>query len=246
MGQIGKVFAEGLLRERHPVFPVLRGMSLAEARSAVPDPELVLLSVGENELPPLLASIPPAPSPRLVLVQNELLPGVWERHGHAPSVAVVWFEQKAGQALKEVLPTVLFGPAAPALVAALGRVGVQTRTLTSDSELLFELVLKNLYILVLNLAGLAVGGTVQELWERHGELALAVSHEVLDVQEALTARPLPRQALLDGLLRACAADPAHGCRGRSAPERLARTLEHAEHHGLSVPTLRRLGREHMA
>lgn len=244
LGQVGKVFAEGLLREGYPVFPVLRGMPLADALRAVPNPELVLLSVGENDLEPLLAGVSPAPALRLVLVQNELVPAVWEQHGHAPSIVVVWFEQKAGQPLKEVLPSVIFGPAAPVLTAALHRVGVRTRTVASEAELLFELVLKNLYILVLNLAGLAVGGSVRELWEEHAELALAVSRDVLDLQEALTGRALPRDALIAGLRHACAADPAHGCRGRTAPERLARALDQAARHGLAVPTLRQLARDH--
>ncbi len=40
------------------------------------------------------------------------------------------------------------------------------------------------------------------------------------------------------MLRAFDGDPAHRCMGRSAPARLARALEHAEHLRLPVPTLR--------
>jgi hypothetical protein len=53
---------------------------------------------------------------------------------------------------------------------------------------LFELVLKNLYILTTNIAGLAIetGSTVDELRNNHLKLMRDVSSDILKLQSALT------------------------------------------------------------
>ena len=59
MGELGGFFAPGFLKSGYPVVPVLRGMALASVSSELPNPELVLVAVGESELHPLLESIAP-------------------------------------------------------------------------------------------------------------------------------------------------------------------------------------------
>jgi hypothetical protein len=49
---------------------------------------------------------------------------------------------------------------------------------------------------------------------------------------------------MSGLLEAIAADPHHGCAGRSAPLRLKRALHHADAAGLAIPELRRIAAAH--
>jgi hypothetical protein len=112
--------------------------------------------------------------------------------------------------------------------------------LGSEAELLRELILKNLYILTTNIAGLVVGGTVGELWEQHQALARSVADEVLSIQEWLGGVSLVREPMLTELAGAFAADSAHQCTGRSAPARLARALGHADAAGLAVPKLREI------
>ena len=109
--------------------------------------------------------------------------------------------------------------------------------------MLFELVLKNLYILTTNIAGLRSGGTVDELWRHHQPLARAVAADVIDLQEALTGQRFDREALIEGMLEAFDGDPQHRCMGRSAPARLERALAHADRLGLAVPTLREIAAE---
>lgn len=247
IGELGRVFARGLLRAGHPVFPVTRRVPLAERASEGVEPELVLVTVGEANLGPLLAEVPEAYRDRLGLVQNELLPRDWQAHGlPTPTVAVVWFEKKPGRPVNIVLPTVLYGPGAALLEEALGEVDIPTRRAADEGALLTALVEKNLYILTTNLAGLRSGGTVLELWRDHRPLAEAVAREVLDVQDFLTEQELPREALMSALGRAIEADPEHKCTGRSAPVRLARAIGHADSAGLAVPTLRAIAREQPA
>lgn len=245
IGELGAVFARGLLRCGHPVYPITRDMDIAAEATALPQPRLVLLAVAEKDLHASLRAIPQSWRERLALLQNELLPRDWEAAGlPRPTVISVWFEKKAGQDPKVLLPSPAFGPQAPVLVDALVSIGIAARVLTTDTHLLFELVRKNVYILTTNIAGLAVGGTVSELWRDHEALTRAVALDVIDLQEHLTGQRLDRDALIAGMLEAFAGDPQHGCKGRSAPERLRRSLQLADTAGVAVPTLRQIAARH--
>lgn len=243
IGELGAVFARGLLRRGHPVYPITRDMDLAAEAVALPQPRLVLLAVAEKDLHATLRGIPQTWRDRLGLLQNELLPRDWLDAGVSrPTVISVWFEKKKGQDAKVLLPSPAFGPHAGLLCAALEGIGIAARELADETQLLFELVRKNVYILTTNIAGLAVGGTVAELWRDHEQLARAVASEVIDIQAALTGREHARDALIAGMREAFAGDPQHGCRGRTAPERLQRALRQADAAGLAVPTLREIAR----
>lgn len=244
VGEMGGVFARGFLRAGHPVFPVTRAMDLNAAAMAVHDPVLVLVAVAEADLHPVLAELPEAWRDRVALLQNELLPRDWRRHGlERPTVISVWFEKKRGREAKVILPSPAHGPGAGLLATALERLDIPARVLDGEAELLEELVLKNLYILVSNICGLTVGGTVGELWQAHRGLALEVAADVLALQEHLTGHGLDHERLVAGLAEAFAADAAHQCQGRSAPQRLQRALEQADAAGLAVPALRRIRAE---
>ena len=134
----------------------------------------------------------------------------------------------------------MFGPAADLLKTSLGTLDIPVRVLADDSELLFELVLKNVYIVTTNCAGLVTGGTVSELWANHRELAESVAREVIQIQSTLTGQEFQAEALIEGMLQAFEGDPDHGCMGRSAPARLARALQQADKAGLEVPQLREI------
>ena len=100
--------------------------------------------------------------------------------------------------------------------------------------------MKGMYILVSNICGLKVGGTVATLWRDHQELARDVAADVLDIQESLTGALFDREALIAAMVTAFEGDPEHKCMGRSAPQRLARAIAHADAAGLEVPALRAL------
>jgi len=241
LGQLGRVFAGGLLRIGHTVVPVNRGDDMATLAQAHPAPELVLVAVAENDLHAVLAALPAAWKPRAALIQNELLPRDWLAHGYAdPTVISVWFEKKKGIDARPLIASTVAGPGAALLCRALVSIDLPCRKIGQGDELLFELVRKNVYILTTNLAGLKTGGTVSQLWAQHEAFARQVAGEVMDIQDALTGVAHDRDTLIAGMLEAFDGDPAHSCTGRSAPARLARAIQHADEFGLAVPTLRAL------
>jgi ketopantoate reductase len=241
IGEMGGVFARGLLRTGHPVYPITRGADLVAAARDLPAPELVLVAVAEKDLHAVLENMPPAWRTRIALLQNELLPRDWEQHHLArPTVISVWFEKKPGQDATVLLPSPVYGPHADILQASLASIGIPARVLANAGELLFELVVKNVYIVTTNCAGLVTGGSVSELWSQHRELVDAVAREVISIQEALTGQAFTADDLIRGMLAAFDGDPDHKCMGRSAPARLARALQQADAAGLAVPRLREI------
>ena len=241
LGQLGRVIAGGLLRAGHVVVPVNREDDLMAVAGRWPQPDLALVAVGENDLHPVLAALPDVWRDRVGLLQNELLPRDWQAHGiDEPTVISVWFEKKQGIDAKPLLPSPIYGPEAWLLLRAFEAIALPVRELAEAAQLRWELVRKNLYILTSNIAGLEVGGDVGALWAEHEALARAVATDVLDVQDWLVGQACDRERMLAGMLEAFAADPAHGCAGRSAPARLRRALHHADAAELAVPTLRRI------
>lgn len=242
IGELAGVFAHGFLRRGHPVYPVTRDTDRGAMSSELPGPALCLVTVREGDLEEALSSLP-APWRHVVgLVQNDLVPSQWEKHHLDPTVAVVWFEKKAGRPVTVIRPTIVGGPGADMLVAALAAVHIPAEVAVDRRRLIDALVAKNLYIGVANIAGLelAAGATVGELWAQHRSLAEGVAADVLSLQEALVGETLDRRPLLDDLAAAIAADPAHGATGRTARQRLDRALAVATDHQVAVPTMQRI------
>jgi ketopantoate reductase len=241
VGEMGGVFARGLLRSGYPLYPVTRDMDMQAIANTLPAPELVLVAVAEKDLHPTLDRIPAPWRDRLVLLQNELLPRDWQGYPFTdPTIISVWFEKKRGQDAKVLLASPAYGPRAATLKQALGSLDIPCRVADSFEEMVFELLRKNVYILTTNIAGLETGGNVQALWRDHQPLARAVADEVMDIQATLVDQPLPRERLLAGMVEAFEGDPQHKCMGRSAPARLQRALELADAAGIAAPTLRRI------
>lgn len=242
LGQLGRVFAGGLLRAGGVIVPVNRGDDLGALAAQHPDPALVLVAVAEPDLHIVLNALPAVWKSRVGLIQNELLPRDWQAHDLPnPTVMSVWFEKKKGMDAKSLIASPVAGPQSGLLVRALQAIDLPAREVQAGAELLFELVRKNIYILTTNIAGLKTGGTVSVLWRDHEFFARQVVHEVMDIQDGLTGVQHDRNKLIAGMLEAFDGDPQHGCTGRSAPARLARALQHADQAGLAVPTLRSLG-----
>ncbi|MDP2963324.1 MAG: hypothetical protein Q8N54_11250 [Sulfurimicrobium sp.] len=241
LGQLGRVFAGGFLRSGFVVVPVNRGDDLDIVAARHPEPLLVLVAVAEPDLHTVLAALPPQWKRRIGLIQNELLPRDWERHGVInPTVIPVWFEKKKGSDAKPLIPSPVFGPATEAVLAALQSIDIPCREIPSEQDLAYELVRKNVYILTTNIAGLRSGGNVGDLWRQQREFASSVAQEVVQIQDWLTGQKNDLARLIEGMAEAIEADPGHLCTGRSAPARLARALQHADEARLVVPILRRI------
>jgi hypothetical protein len=240
IGEMGGVFARGLLRTGHPVYPITREMPPGRwARGEGPDPQAMMVAVGEQDLQAVLQQVPSAWRDRLVLLQNELLPRDWQQHGLTdPTVISVWFEKKPGREVKVLMPSVVYGPQADLVQQALAAVQIPCRQVVNGDDLLFELIVKNLYILTVNIAGLVVGGNVHALWNRHQALAREIAGEVLDVQFWLAGKVFSRDKLTAAMVKAFEGDPEHQCLGRSAPVRLRRLLQQAQEAGIKANKLR--------
>ena len=241
VGEMGGVFARGILRTGHPVIPVTRDMDMQVVAEKYPEPILALVSVAENDLHPVLKDLPAAWHGCLGLLQNELLPRDWEQYNYIkPTVISVWFEKKKGQDFKVLIPSPAFGPQADLLVNALATLDIPARTLSNADELLDELVIKNVYILTTNICGLVTKGNVDDLWNNHHQLAREVANEVIDIQEWLTNSKFDREKLIQGMVEGINGDLQHNCMGRSAPARLERALQQAEKASLIVKKLREI------
>jgi len=239
IGELGAVFARGFLKTGFTVVPVNRNTAMSQVARGAPEPALVLIAVGEAVLPSVLTEVPEIWRDRLLLIQNELLPPSWASYDLVdPTVASVWFEKKAGQDSKVIIPTPVTGPASTIVVEALASIGIPAREVDSEA-MVTELVAKNLYILTSNIAGLdlPVGTTVGDLWSHHREHAESVVDDVLSLQEALVGHQLDRPELVGSMEAAFAGDPDHKAMGRSAPARLERALLQASELGIDVPNL---------
>ncbi len=206
------------------------------------NPELVLLAVAEADLHEQLANVPDIWKDRLVLLQNELLPRDWQQYGLDPTVISVWFEKKKGQDSKVIIPSPVYGKHAQQVADALASIDIAATVLADEAALLHELVLKNVYILTTNIAGLEVGGNVGQLWHDHKAIANDVASDVIALQEVLTGQKLNRQALIEGMVEAFNGDREHMCMGRSAPSRLLRALTLAAENDLTLNTLLRISK----
>ena len=243
VGEIGSVFSRGFMRLGYPVYPVVRDMDMSAVAAEVAEPELVLIAVGEADLHNVLSAVPQAWRDRLVLIQNELLPGDWQQYDLSPTVISVWFEKKKGMDSKVLIPSPVYGDHAQLVSNALASLDIATVVLDSAEALLHELVLKNVYILTTNIAGLRVGGNVGELWDKHQDFARAVAGQVIQLQEKLTTSSLDTESLIAGMLVAFNGDLNHGCMGRSAPARLARVLSLAKQHNLNLSLMQEIADE---
>ncbi len=242
LGEIGSVFARGFLRLGYTVHPVTRELEMQTIADEIPAQELVIIAVGEADLSEQLSKIPDVWKDRLVLLQNELLPGDWQKYALEPTVISVWFEKKKGQDSKVIIPSPVYGQHAQLVIDALASIDIAAIKVSDDAALLHELVLKNVYILTTNIAGLEVGGNVGQLWDEHNDIANMVAGDVIRLQEMLTGKTLNHTALIAGMVNAFNGDREHMCMGRSAPVRLQRALMQAAENGLSLPTMERISK----
>lgn len=244
VGELGGVFARAFLRAGHPVYPVTRSMPLNQTLEQMPPPALTLVGVGEKDLPAVLQELSADNRSSLGLLQNELLPETWQSNDVVdPTVISVWFEKKKGMDVKVLRPSPLFGPQMEVMATALESIGIPCRRLAADTELLLELVVKNVFVYMINICGLKTGGTTGTLWAEHNELAQRVAAEIIDLQEALTATHFSRSALMEGVAEGVAGDPEHNCMGRSAPARLTRFLAMADQAGTKADMVRSIQAE---
>ena len=242
IGELGSVFSRAFLKNNHAVYPITRSTDIDELKASI-DPELILVCTAEGDLQSALSSIPDKWKDRVAMMQNELLPRDWETHNFTnPTAISVWFEKKKGMDSKVLISSPAFGPKAQILADSLALIDIPAHVVANEDKLLFELVLKNLYILTTNIAGMTIesGSNVNDLRNQHLALMREVSADVLKLQSALTGKTFNDVELEQGMIKAFEGDLKHGCMGRSALARLDRALELANEFNLEVPTLQKI------
>ena len=180
IGELGGVFAGAFLHAGYPVYPVTRQMDIDQAAKMMPDPQLVLVAVAEKDFPPVMQTLPAPWRNRIGLLQNELLPRDWQSYRiDDPTVISVWFEKKKGMDTNELIPSRVYGPQAKLIAGALHGIDIACEVLSTEEDLLYELVRKNVFVFTINIAGLvlAEGTDTATLWAQHHELALAIADE---------------------------------------------------------------------
>ena len=241
LGEMGSVFARAILKLGHPIYPVSRKTDMNALAKEIPNPFMVLNSVGESDLQASLKNIPAAWRNCVALLQNELLPRDWGIHPFSePTIISVWFEKKKGQDSKVLIPSPCFGPKASMLVNALATIDIPAVEKSSAEEMENELLIKNVYILSTNISGLVTKGNVEDLWNNHNDLAIEVANEVMDIQSSLVGHELQRDKLIQGFKVGIDGDLAHMCMGRSAPGRLERAIDQANAAGIKVDKLKEI------
>lgn len=237
MGQLGRLFAEGLCASGVGVVPVLRTQQLTtQSALLTSSPEVVLVAVGERDLDAALASIPDALRDRVALLQNDLCL-VEHRFSAPPTVAVVWVERKPGKTTRALASTPVGGPHAAVLTRALTAIGLPAHVV-DDEALATALVTKNVFIAVTNLVGSVPDWrceTTGALLDTDPAFLTDLVDEALAVETARWARSFDHLAVLQAVRAACAADLAHVCAGRSAPARITTFAARAQRLGVDAP-----------
>ncbi|SFR50730.1 hypothetical protein [Thiomicrospira sp. ALE5] len=245
LGELGSVFARGALKQGYRVTPVLRHTD-TDALASHTNPVAVIVCVGEQDLSSTLANLPNAWHDKLVLIQNELLPKDFQTLTPEATVISVWFEKKKGMDSKVVQSSPVYGQQAQLIIELLASLDLPAYALASAAELEYQLALKNVYILSTNIAGLVVGGDVNELAQTHRDLLSAVVTDVMALQQAQINQTLDVDQVMNDLLQAFKGDPDHKCMGRSAPARLARALKQGQSLGLELTTLNKIAAQTQA
>ena len=243
IGELGGVFARAFLRNGLPVYPITRSMDISDQAGRIPQPKLVLVAVAEKDFKAVMATIPDPWRNCIGLLQNELLPRDWKAYDITrPTIISVWFEKKKGRECRVLIPSPVHGPKAGLIAESLKAIEIPSNVLSSEEELLYELVLKNVFILTINIAGMVLpeGTTTETLWTQHNELARTIAADVIDIQEWLTEATFQRNKLFDSLAEGVYGDPQHICKGRTARERLTRVLVIADEAGLQIPRIKAL------
>lgn len=243
IGELGGVFAKAFLHYGYPVYPVTRTMNINEESENLPNPQLVLVAVAERDFSSVMANIPPQWRDAVGLLQNELLPSNWETHGiKQPTVISVWFEKKRGMDCNVLIPSRVYGPKAELIANSLESINISSRILSSEEDLLYELVRKSVFVFTINIAGLVLNEntTTGILWQEHNELARNIADDVMAVLQSKIGRTLQPNRLIDGMIEGINGDPDHKCKGRSAQDRLYRLTAIADKADLPVPTIRKI------
>jgi hypothetical protein len=240
VGELGKLYGAAALRAGLRVTPVVRSTNVEDVWQATPEHTPILVAVGEADLEPVLEYLPAARKRDAILLQNELFPARWRRHGLEPTVMIPWLLRKRGQPELVARATPVYGQYT-SLVAELHRaLGLDVEPLHSEAELAQALVDKYTFILTVNALGLLGDFTLGEWAAREPERIEVLSREAAALGQALCEHPIDAEASVRATQQGLEGMAPMRARGRSASERVRRAVGQAAAFGLELPALRRV------
>lgn len=286
MGQLGSLFAQGFLKLGYLVMPVLRSMPFPVFEgSFVPQCIVVCVDIGDlvlfncvedltqqvlsncvedlTQQVPRLTDIPTMYLDRVVFVQNELLPIHIQSFVTNLNVIVVWLEKKGylPPRLRSFSPELFYtenNDLAQLLQHTMDVLGIPCRRVKTKQNMVHCMMMKNIYNLVMNVAGLALGqyncddadaagadSTFRDLLADEPLLSSLVQ-EALVVQTTQEPHPVDQHRIVEHVLRYIHQTPKEQrCQGRYATQRLQRTIERMKDHLHLIPSMLRIHRTHV-
>ncbi len=242
MGQLGRTVAEGWLLNGLTVVPVLRRSPPASLADR--NPQAVLVATGEDDLDGALASLPEAWRDRVILLQNELVPSIWAPYLTTPTLAAIWFEKKPGINLHSLRPSVAYGPQIHLLSTAFEVLNQPLQSVDTYEHMVVELMIKNTFILATNIYGLVSPGPLKNfISPRHRTRVQQLLNEICPLQSCLTGLMCPVDRTSHDIWEVIAKNAELVVPGRSALDRLHRTITTARQSNLFTPELDRIARQ---
>lgn len=222
MGELGSLYGAAALRAGIRVTPGTRAV-VPEWKAAP-----ILVAVGEDALPGVLAGIPEALRDDVILLQNELFPSLWTAsHVENPTVMVQWFSKKKGRPIEPSRPTLVHGRHA-ALVEELHRVLGVACEVTTETRVRDEaLVAKYTFILTINALGVVEDLTLGAWLQKDPARVDLVMDDARRLGEALLGAAVDGKRVRTQVLEAFTALAHYPSRGRTAQARVQRAHEQA-------------------
>lgn len=237
LGELGQLYGAAALRSGLRVMPITRAMSAQDTLQAVPLDVPVLIAVGEDSLAEALSALELQRERPTILLQNELFPSQWERHGGVPTVLVPWLLKKRGLPLSVARVTPVWGRHAELICELHRALDAPVIALASEHALHQALVEKYAFILTINALGLVRDRTLGHWLQEDPRRVEALALETARLGALLCAAEVDLAACSRATNEAMAALRAIGARGRSAQARVQRALAHGARLGMPLPEL---------
>ncbi len=243
VGELGRLYGAAALRVGLRVTPITRDGEPARVLAGLGADVPILVSVGEDALDGVLASLPQERATAPILLQNDLFPSRWEQHGLTPTVIVAWLLKKRGTQLTVARSSPVYGKHAPLVLALHEAMGAAAHELARPAQLAQALVEKYAFILGINALGMLRDRTLSG-WQQEDPLRVrAVTSEAATLGAALSGIELDRAACERAVDEAFHALGTMSARGRTAASRVRRALTQAHDLGLSLPELEKIARD---
>ncbi|MFT3928095.1 MAG: hypothetical protein QM778_36540 [Myxococcales bacterium] len=245
IGELGQLYATAALKRGMRVIPVTRAARPEVALQGIPLDTPLLVAVGEADLEPALESLPKPRLDSIILLQNELFPSLWQRFSERATVMVPWLLKKKGEPLLVARSTPVYGQFAELAQALHESLGFAVDRLPDMAALEQAIVDKYAFILSVNALGLMRDIRLGE-WLKDGpqevqvlarEAAVLGSRLVSEGARSPSNQPIDLNQTVAQVHAGMLHMAGMRAKGRTAPDRVRRALEHAGRFRLNTPAL---------